>query len=257
MDLRELPAGTFRRHPWEVARADFFAALVRRHSSKPVDVLDVGAGDGYLASRLIAVLPRGSRVACFDSNYTDAHIEAFSRSAQAGVSFTRELAESRVDWLLLLDVIEHVLDDRAFLGELVSTKLTQGGNALLSVPAWPALFSRHDEVLGHYRRYRPAEFATVVRQSGLVEVEGGSLFSSLLVPRTLSKLFEPSRKDANAPASATAPRAVTDASNWRGGRFATAALTVALEADTRACRIAGRFRVKLPGLTLWKRGTKE
>jgi hypothetical protein len=256
MDLRELPAGTFRRHPWEVARADFFAAIVRRHSSKPVDVLDVGAGDGYLASKLITVLPRGSRVACFDSKYTDAHIEAFSRTAPGGVVFTRELAQSPVDWLLLLDVIEHVLDDLAFLGELVSTRLVPGGSALLSVPAWPALFSRHDEVLGHYRRYRPAEFATVVRQSGLVEVDGGSLFSSLLVPRTLSKVLEPLKKGANAQASAGAPQAVTDASNWQGGWFATAALTAALEADTRACRAAERLGARLPGLTLWKRGTK-
>jgi hypothetical protein len=258
MDLRELPAATFRRHPWELARADFFVDLVGRHgSNKPIAVLDVGAGDGYLASKLIAVLPPGSRVACCDPNYTDSHIEAFTRAAPTGVAFHRELVESPVDWLLLLDVIEHVLDDVAFLDELVSTKLVPGGTALLSVPAWPALFSRHDELLGHYRRYRPVEFATVVRQSGLVEVDGGSLFSSLLLPRALSKALEPVRNRATPEVSNGAAQAVTDASNWRGGRFSTAALTFALKADAGGARALARFGVKLPGLTLWKRAIKQ
>ena len=259
MDLRELPSASFKRHPWEEARADFFAELVGRHAgtAEPVTALDIGAGDGYLARRLVSVLPQGSRVACFDPNYTEAHIEAFSREAPAGITFTRERPTSPVAWLLLLDVIEHVPDDRAFLRELVASALVRGGDALISVPAWPALFSQHDEVLGHYRRYRPTDFAAVVAGSGLVVEEEGSLFSSLLLPRAASKAFEVLRGRRAVAGPAPAVNATTQAASWRGGRVSTAAIRFALRADAHGARALARAGLNLPGLTLWTRARKR
>jgi len=58
----------------------------------------------------------------------------------------------KIDALLLLDVLEHVEDDRAFLGRAVEA-LRPGGLILLTVPAYSFLWSHHDEVLGHVRRY--------------------------------------------------------------------------------------------------------
>src|SRR5882672_7609191 len=122
MDLTEVSGKKHRRHPWEVARARFFRRVLQDAGalSVPRAVLDVGAGDGYLAGELLEALPAGSEVACLDPNYADAALAAYTRAARPGVSFTRELPDRRFDILLMLDVIEHVSDDHEFLGGLIA-----------------------------------------------------------------------------------------------------------------------------------------
>src|SRR5256885_2292419 len=106
MDLRELPTASFNRHPWETARADFFSAIVAAGAgSRPLRVLDVGAGDGYFGRRLLEALPHGSSVVCFDTSYTPAHLARLSEGAPPGLRFVaRPDEQPRVDWLVLLDV---------------------------------------------------------------------------------------------------------------------------------------------------------
>ncbi len=52
----------------------------------------------------------------------------------------------------MLDVLEHIEDDREALTILYSL-LERGGYAVLTVPALQVLWSIHDEVNRHYRRY--------------------------------------------------------------------------------------------------------
>jgi len=61
---------------------------------------------------------------------------------------------------LLTDVLEHIEQDRAMFGELVSAA-SPGCYLLLTVPADPSLWSKHDESFGHYRRYDVARLAEV------------------------------------------------------------------------------------------------
>lgn len=56
------------------------------------------------------------------------------------------------DAACLFDVMEHLPDDWAAVKEL-GRVLRPGGKLLLTVPAFPSLFSGHDRALGHYRRY--------------------------------------------------------------------------------------------------------
>ena len=49
----------------------------------------------------------------------------------------------------MLDVIEHVEDDRGFVDATVGDLLSEGGIVLVSVPAYDALFSSHDRALRH------------------------------------------------------------------------------------------------------------
>lgn len=56
------------------------------------------------------------------------------------------------DSIVMVNVLEHVADDRCALVEL-RRALRPGGHLLLFVPALPALFSPMDEALGHHRRY--------------------------------------------------------------------------------------------------------
>ena len=55
------------------------------------------------------------------------------------ISFTKECPQETFEMLMLLDVLEHVEDDVAFLSELVDERLTVGAKSM-SVPAWLCFF---------------------------------------------------------------------------------------------------------------------
>lgn len=58
----------------------------------------------------------------------------------------------RGDFVVIHDVLEHIADD-AGAADVLHAVVNPGGHAIVSVPAMPSLFGRHDEQLGHFRRY--------------------------------------------------------------------------------------------------------
>jgi len=64
------------------------------------------------------------------------------------------------------DIIEHVEDDRGALAELRRV-LKPDGVLILAVPIHAASWTEFDALVGHVRRYDPAEFAGMLAQSGL------------------------------------------------------------------------------------------
>ena len=71
------------------------------------------------------------------------------------------------DVVLILDVLEHLEDDLGFLSS-AATLCAPCGRLVISVPAFQALWSRHDETFQHRRRYRLQQLATLVERAGLV-----------------------------------------------------------------------------------------
>lgn len=84
-------------------------------------------------------------ITCFDSKYEPRH---------------------RPNIILMLDVLEHIEDDAAAL-ESVHTLLMPGGTAILTVPALPSLWSEHDEVNLHFRRYTKGVLRERLQAAGL------------------------------------------------------------------------------------------
>lgn len=261
MDLREEAVRkSTTRHPWEVARARFFLDLLRGRGvlSALHAVADVGAGDGYFARELrralTAQLPSDIEVTCCDLHYTDDWLAARAADPDwVGLRFTRELPQSRTfDLLVLLDVLEHVADDRGFLTGLVAAHAGPGAHVLLSVPAWMALFSRHDLGVVHHRRYTPAGLREVARAAGLELVAHGGLFHGLLLPRALQKVGELARGIRARPTPEAPPEhAEQEIGGWSKGPLATALVCRALRADNAISGLAARAGLSLPGLSTW------
>lgn len=84
------------------------------------------------------------------------------------------------DGVFLFDVLEHVEDDRAAL-RAVGRLLKPGGLVICTVPAYEWLWSSHDEVLGHRRRYTARGLTRVAREAGLSPLRT-TYFNTLLAP---------------------------------------------------------------------------
>lgn len=236
MDLLDAALPEHARHPWERARFAFFSRLLSRRKvlSGAPRVLDVGAGDGWLARRLSDENPNVSFV-CWDTNYVAPPSDGLR------VRYVKEPPEGGFDVLMMLDVLEHVEDDRAFLRELVQDRLRPGGRLVFSVPAWNLLFSEHDRLLKHFRRYSPGGASRVLREAGLRIDEQGGLFHSLLVPRAIACGVE--KMGRAGPAAAEVQAA------WTHGGLVTRVVDAALSADGLVSEVAARAGMVVPGLS--------
>jgi len=251
MDLKELPARAFARHPWEIVRADFFTRCLRKRvTGQGLCALDIGAGDGYLAQRLLAGLPAVARITCFDLAYDTDWLEGRA-SGDPRLTFTAQKPASKYDLVLMLDVLEHVEDDVATLREAAANLLEPGGWVLLSVPAGQALFSRHDELLGHKRRYAPARLRALAKDAGLAIADHGELFASLLLPRALAKLGEVVLNRNPTHAGSEPSHVETSVGTCDHGQVFTAVVTAALSLDALCSRIASQLRLPFAGLSTW------
>ncbi len=239
MDLKEMRDEQLVRHPWETARAAALAGLLEPCLHQGMSVLDLGCGDGYLSRTLFRHL-HGSRVTAVDPNLTPGQLVLLRERGQ-GIDYRTELPpeDSRFDLTLLLDVLEHVPEDRDFLAQVVARHTEKGGHVLVTVPAFPALYSGHDFSLRHYRRYRMQELEGRLASAGLAVVASGHLFASLLFPKYfLFKLLDRSLGAAGGGC-------------WRGGRILTSILEMWFKLENSLMILLARRGVRLPGLTAW------
>ena len=79
-----------------------------------------------------------------------------------------------------LDVIEHLEDDLGALRELRRV-VAPGGALLITVPAYQWLWSGHDEINHHHRRYTRRSLLKVAQEAGWEPVRT-TYFNSLLLP---------------------------------------------------------------------------
>jgi trans-aconitate methyltransferase len=243
MDLVERPEHVAVRHPWEEARFAFFAGVLARElgAERPLSVLDVGAGDAWFAEQLTTRLPV-RRIVCWDTGYTPEFLASQPAPAGGALQLSRERPVGTFDLLLLLDVLEHVEDDRGFLAELVRESLAPGGHVLMSVPAWPQLFSSHDERLRHYRRYAPAAARRVLASAGLEVLRSAGLFHSLLVPRAVQVAGE---------RLTGRPRPPAHLGEWNAPPVVTGLVRGALACEGLLSSAQARLGWSLPGLSWW------
>lgn len=139
------------RHWWYRGRRRVMRAVLDGAALPPgARLLDAGSGSGRTLDELAAY----GTVAGIELNALGveaAHARGHLDVQEAAVEDIPH-PDASFDLVTCLDVIEHTPDDVRSLGEL--RRVTRPGGALLvTVPAYPRLWSRHDEVNSHYRRY--------------------------------------------------------------------------------------------------------
>src|SRR3954451_7018863 len=148
MDLCERRgAETGLRHPWELARLRFVLDELRADGTLPRArrILDVGSGDAWVASQLLADVS-SAELWAWDVGYDD---DLLRELAEPRLHPVRERPSGPFDVILLLDVIEHVADDVGLVREVV-LEARPGARVLVTVPAWQRLRGAHDAHLRHF-----------------------------------------------------------------------------------------------------------
>ena len=176
MDLKEedILGADIGRHWYYRAKA---AALRRAVGDlAPRRILDVGAGSGFFSRHLLAEAGAQSAL-CVDIGYPS---ERDDSVAGKPVLYRRDTGPTDCDLVLMMDVLEHVDDDRGLLRHYAA-KVPSGAHFLVTVPAFGFLWSGHDVFLEHKRRYRLGEIEAVLRDADL-EVMRGSYYFGLVFP---------------------------------------------------------------------------
>ena len=174
------------RHWWYRARREVVAALIRRCAMPPAGarLLEIGCGTGHN----LAMLSRFGEV---DALEVDEEARAIAeRRLGRPVMFAplpqlRGIPDHRYDWIGAFDVIEHVADDRAALAS-IARRLKPGGKLVITVPAHQWMWSAHDEVNHHRRRYSKRGLTRLFKAAPL-KLEAIGYFNSLLFPLAVAQ----------------------------------------------------------------------
>jgi SAM-dependent methyltransferase len=141
-------------------------------------ILDAGCGSG----RNMLELSRHGTVTGVELSATSAALARDRNSGEVLTCSVLEMpfADDSFDLAVSLDVIEHLDDDLAALRELRRV-VAPGGALLLTVPAYQWLWSGHDEINHHRRRYTRRTLHAVAERAGWRQVRT-TYFNSLLLP---------------------------------------------------------------------------
>lgn len=164
-----------REHWWFRGRLAVLLAVLRRVlPPPPVRLLELGCGTGNV---LAALAEFGPGVGIEPNPALRTVARAHGLDVRDG-RLPGDLDVEPVDVVLLLDVLEHLEDELGSL-ETARNTLRPGGRLVVTVPAYRWLWSSHDVVLGHQRRYTARELARVVGRAGFV-IDRVSYFNTLL-----------------------------------------------------------------------------
>jgi SAM-dependent methyltransferase len=174
------------RHWWYRARRKILAELIRREARLPADahILEIGCGTGHN----LAMLGEFGHVDGLELD-EEARVLSEKRLGRKVMSSPlpelAEVPDRHYDLIGAFDVIEHIDDDRAALAS-IATKLKPGGKFVMAVPAHQWMWSAHDVVNHHKRRYSKRALKVLIDASPLALDKVG-YFNSLLFPLAVAE----------------------------------------------------------------------
>ncbi|MBC9034227.1 class I SAM-dependent methyltransferase [Sphingomonas sp. JC676] len=175
-------------HWWYRARREILADYLTRFGDLPKDarILEIGCGTGHN----LPMLAQFGEIDAIEIDETAAAQASERLGKKVGSSPLPELEgvqPGSYDLVAVLDVVEHVEDDVAAL-KAIATALKPGGKILITVPAHQWMWSAHDVVNHHKRRYSKGTLIAALDKAGL-KWRKLHWFNSLLFPVAVAARF--------------------------------------------------------------------
>ncbi len=193
-------ARLYREHWWWRSREEYLARLLDRliGAAGVSETFDFGCGDGLfmpILQRYSRSKPRGFEA---DASLLDPAGEWFDRIS-TGTLQDDAAEHGRYGLIVALDVLEHIEHPEPAVA-MLRKRLAPGGWFIATVPAFDTLWTTHDEVNHHYRRYRIADLEGLVQGSGFEIVESRYFFVWLAVVKWFVAQAEKVSRPTPAPA---------------------------------------------------------
>jgi SAM-dependent methyltransferase len=140
------------KHWWFCVRKDIIVNEIDNHiekNTKAQIVLNIGSGGGATS----ALLKKYGTVTSLDINHylCKKTQEKNTRSIQAALP-KLPFSDNMFDLVCAFDTLEHVKEEQPAVEEIIRVT-KKNGIIVLTVPAMQALWSKHDSINHHYRRY--------------------------------------------------------------------------------------------------------
>lgn len=198
-------------HWWFQGRREVLTALLKQvvpaRANKPA-ILEAGCGYGGN----LRMLAQFGSVSGFELDDNARQYAAATNGTPVVYGCLPEqpgFADQRFDLIVMLDVLEHIEDDTASLARL-RAMLNPGGIIVITVPALPWLWSSHDEIHHHKRRYSRKGLRQTLRSAQLTPVKMG-FFNTLLLPLAIGQRLMAKLSAREARVDDVPPRALNSA----------------------------------------------
>ena len=152
------------RHWWYRERRAILARELRRLPATG-RALDIGAAGG---GNTRVLQSHGWQAVALEYSDSVADV-AKARGISAIRADARDLplASGSCGLVTAFDILEHIDEDYLAAAEIARV-LQPGGTTLIAVPCDMALWSAHDDEVGHVRRYSRPELVNVIQKAGLI-----------------------------------------------------------------------------------------
>ena len=195
-------AGLQDRHWWFVGRRRALSAIIKSlRMRRGSEIVELGCGTGGNLKMLACL---GNLQAMEDDAYARKCAESLGICrVHAGLLPSAKAFEGReFDLVCLLDVLEHIEDDVSALVS-ASKLLSANGKVLITAPAYQLLWSSHDDMHHHFRRYNQRSMRELIERSGLEVVRIGYfncfLFAFVALVRFAKRLLGDKSSDVRVP----------------------------------------------------------
>lgn len=177
-------------HWWWEGRRTLLKNMIGQKTN--IRIVDIGCGTGETLTFLKRIYPKSMLFGIDTSNNA---IEFSKNRGHRNIYKANALKlpfkNDYFDFVLLLDVIEHIQNDNLAIKE-VRRVLKKGGKLIITAPALPVIWSGHDSMQGHKRRYTYKTICALANKADL-EINVISYFNFIFsIPivaiRLLSKL---------------------------------------------------------------------
>lgn len=174
-------------HWWHITKRAIVGTLIKKFAlGEKLKILDTGCGTG----KNVEFMKKFGKVLGIDNSKIALGFcrKRGLKNIKFAEVYQTHFPLKSFDIVTMLDVLEHTDNQRAL--KEIQRILNDNGILILTVPAFPWLWSRWDEILGHKTRYTKKSLKRSLSRGGFSIVFSSYMYSYITLPIFLIRKFK-------------------------------------------------------------------